>query len=124
MNSFKNKEIIRLNFEDYIWGIFIFLSILNIVSNDNQKKYVISNNQYYEDRANNISILVLSILLIIYFYFFFRNYSMYNNKINDGEVTNEDLIKVMGSLLFVIGTICLLYFQINSDDNFIGSPLI
>ena len=46
MNN-KNNEINRLNFEDIIWGIFITLSILNIVANDKQKKYVISNNQYY-----------------------------------------------------------------------------
>ena len=36
------------------------------------------------------------------------------------DTTNTDLIKVIGSELFVLGTICLLYFQLNSDDNFIG----
>ena len=116
------KELERLNFEDIIWCIFIILSILNIIGNNNQKKYVISNNQYYEDTANNISIFVLIVLLCIYFYFFYRNYNMYNH--NGLDVTNTDLIKVIGSLLFILGTICLLYFQINSNDNFIGGPAI
>lgn len=124
MNSSKNNEIRRLDFENILWIIFIILSILNIVSNNNQKEYVKSYNQYYEDKANNISIFVLSIVLLIYLYFFLRNYTMYSNKMNIGKVTNEDLIKVLGSLFFVIGTICLLYFQINGDDNFIGSPFI
>ena len=46
---------------------------------------------------------------------------MYKNKDNS---TDTDLVKVVGSLLFVIGAICLLYFQVNSDDNFIGGPAI
>ena len=46
---------------------------------------------------------------------------MYNNKVNP---TDADLIKVFGSLFFIIGTICLLYFQIHSDDNFIGGPAL
>ena len=111
------KEIKRLNFEDIIWIVFIVLSILNIVGNDNQKKYVVSNKQCYEDRANNISIFVLTTLFFVYLYFFYRNYNMYNNKDNPSDV---DRIKVIGSFLFMVGTLCLLYFQVNSNDNFIG----
>ena len=122
MNSYEESEIKRLNFEDLLWVIFIILSILNIVSNNNQKEYVVSKNQYYEDRANNISMFVLTVLLFVYLYFFTRNYRMYKNKMNNA--TREDFVKVMGSIFFIIGTLCLLYFQVNSDDNFIGSPLL
>lgn len=121
MNN-KNSEINRLNFEDIIWLIFIVLSILNIFANDNQKKYVISENQYYEDNANKISVFVLIILLCIYLYFFLRNYNMYTNKGINANKT--DLIKVIGSILFIGGTLCLLYFQVNSEDNFIGGPAL
>ena len=121
--DYKTKsEIDRLNFEDILWIIFICLSIMNIVANYYQKEYVVFNYQYYEDKANNISIIVLSILLFVYLYFFLRNYNMYKNKGID--VAKEDFIKVVGSLLFVIGTICLLYFQISSNDNFIGGPAL
>ena len=121
MNNKQEKEINRLNFEDILWCIFIILSILNIISNKLQKDYVISKNEIYENKANNISIKVLTILIIIYLYFFIRNYNMYKNK---EKPTKTDYIKVIGSLLFVIGTICLLYFQLNNDDNFIGGPAI
>lgn len=120
MNNKKN-EINRLNFEDILWIIFILLSILNIVSNNYQKKYIISEFQEYEDKANNVSIFVLTILLLIYSYFFLRNYNMYNNKDNP---TKADLVKVLGSILFILATICLLYFQTNSKDNFIGGPAL
>ena len=122
MSNYEENEIKRLNFEDLLWVIFIILSILNIVSNNNQKEYVVSKNQYYEDRANNISMFVLTVLLFVYLYFFTRNYRMYKNKMNNA--TREDFVKVMGSIFFIIGTLCLLYFQVNSDDNFIGSPLL
>jgi len=122
MSNYEENEIKRLNFENLLWVIFIILSILNIVSNNNQKEYVVSKNQYYEDRANNISMFVLTVLLFVYLYFFTRNYRMYKNKVNNA--TREDFVKVMGSIFFIIGTLCLLYFQVNSDDNFIGSPLL
>ena len=121
MNSYENGEINRLNFEDILWVIFIFLSIMNIVSNNFQKEYVISKDEYYEDMDNYFSVVVLKILLFVYLYFFIRNYNMYNNKIG---TTKVDLIKVMGSVFFILGTLCLLYFQVNSEDNFIGSPAI
>ena len=121
MNSEKISEINRLNFEDILWVIFIVLSILNIVSNNLQKEYIISEKQFYENKANNISVKVLTTLVFIYLYFFIRNYNMYKNKENS---TGTDLVKVIGSLLFLIGAICLLYFQVNSDDNFIGGPII
>lgn len=120
MNN-KEKEIKRLNFEDILWIIFIILSTLNIISNNYQKEYVFSNSQEYEDKANKISIFVLSTLVFIYLYFFIRNKNMYNNKDNP---TKEDFIKVMGSMFFIIGILCLLYFQINSEDNFIGGPAL
>ena len=114
----KNEEISRLNFEDIIWQIFILLSVLNILSNQDQKQYTKTNNPEYEDRANNRTIFVQSVLLIIYLYFFIRNVNMYQNK---AYPTKADTIKVLGSLLFIIATICLLYFQIHSKDNFINT---
>ena len=121
MNNNIDMELNRLNFEDILWVIFIFLSVMNIISNKLQKEYIVSNKQYYEDKANNISVCVLTILVFIYLYFFLRNYNMYNNK---DTPSSEDMVKVIGSFLFIVGTLCLLYFQINSDDNFIGEPLL
>ena len=121
MNNSDFSEIGRLNFEDILWIIFIGLSILNIIGNNYQKEYVRSNIKYFEDKADNISVFVLSVLFLVYMYFFLRNYNMYNNKENP---TNVDLIKVIGSLFFIFGTLCLLYFQVNSEDNFIGGPAL
>ena len=92
------------------------------VSNNYKKEYVVSKDNCYKDMANNISIFVLVIVLLIYLYFYNRNRMMYINK--GDNVTINDVIKVLGSVFFVVGTLCWLYFQIYSDDNFISSPLI
>ena len=115
------SEIKRLDFENIVNVIFIIVSIINIYGNENQKKYLIYDNIKYEDDANNLYVFGLILLFLIYVYFFNRNYVMYNNKDNP---TNTDLIKVIGSFLFIVGVICLLYFQLNNQDNFIiGEPV-
>lgn len=111
------KELKRLSFEDIISLIFITCSILNLMGNNNQKKYLVSNNKEYEQNANNLYIIGLILTFLIYIYFFSRNVRMYNNKDNP---TNKDMVKVIGSFLLIIGVLCLLYFQVNNDDNFIG----
>lgn len=111
----------RLNFENIINLIFIIVSIINICGNELEKKYLIYNDIKYEEGANNLYLIGLILVFLIYIYFFNRNYTMYNNKENP---TNTDLIKVIGSFLYIIGVLCLLYFQINNQDNFIlGEPV-
>jgi len=117
MNDTVISELKRLSFEDIISLIFIVCSILNLFGNNDQKKYLITNDKSYEKNANNLYIIGLILTFLIYIYFFSRNTRMYNNKDNP---TEKDLIKVVGSFLLIIGVLCLLYFQINNDDNFIG----
>lgn len=115
------SKIKRLDFENIINLIFIIVSIINIYGNENQKKYLINDNVKYEKDANNLYVVGLILVFLIYIYFFNRNFTMYKNKDNP---TEKDLIKVIGSFLFVVGAICLLYFQINNKDNFIlGEPV-
>lgn len=116
-----DSEIRRLDFENIINGIFICISLINVFGNEFQKKYLLDGNILYKEYANNLYVLGLIISFFLYIYFFNRNYSMYNNKDNP---TDSDLIKVMGSFLYIVGVLCLLYFQINSEDNFIiGEPV-
>lgn len=118
--SIFDDDIKRLEFEDYIWVIFIVLSILNIIGDNCQKKYLNSNNMEDNAVANNIFSLVLFITLIIYIYFFIRNVDSYKK----ADILDKDLlgVKVFGSILFVVGILCLIYFQVNQSD-FYGTPI-
>lgn len=115
------KELQRLNFEDILWVIFIFLGAANIVGDYNDKEYIKTKDQVYQMRADKIFTLTIEVTLIIYLYFFVRNY----NAFKKASKKNQELflIKLLGSAFLIAGAICLLYFQKN-DSSFIGTPAI
>lgn len=115
------KEISRLNFEDFLWCVFIILSFLNILGDYDDKEYLRKHCNSYKMEANHIFTFTLIITLFIYLYFFVRNIKKYQ-AVSDNQ---KDLyfVKVFGSLLLIVGIICLLYFQEN-ESSFIGSPSI
>ena len=115
------EEIRRLNFEDLLLIVFIILSTLNMFGNQNEKIYVQTKDNVYKNRANRIFEFEFTIIvtLIIYLYFFKRNYDSYNGVSEDKKGLYR--VKVFGSLLLIVGTICLFYFQ-KKQTSFIGSP--
>lgn len=118
--SIFDDDLGRLNLEDYIWVIFIGLSILNIFGDKYQKEFLKNNDKDSESVANKIFLFVLFVSFLIYIYFFVRNVNAFN-RANDEE--KELLsIKVFGSILFVVGIVCLIYFQ-SKQTNFIGTPI-
>ena len=68
MNKDSN-DILRLNFENFIWIVFITISVLNI---NDEKKFINTNNSVYKTEANNIFELTISIIFLIHIYFAFR----------------------------------------------------
>ena len=108
----------RLKLEDYIFIIFIVVSILNIYGNNLLKKTVIYNDNNYKKNADEIFLIVVIITTILYIYFFKRNYDIYKK-----NKSNKLIIKVVGSFLVLIGSICLLIFQL-SDSNTSLTPSI
>ncbi|MBQ3021467.1 MAG: oligosaccharide flippase family protein [Bacilli bacterium] len=120
MNIFDN-ELERLDFEDFIWVIFIILSLLNIFGDNLLKEFIKNKDKTDEVYANKIFFFVLIISLFIYIYFFIRNLNAYN-KVNEEE-KQLFLIKLIGSSLLIAGICCLIYFQYKNTD-FIGAPVI
>ena len=72
-----NSEIFRLNFEDFLWSIFIILAVLNIQGDYDEKKYIYSHNEFFRNESNSIFTLTLTITFFIYLYFLVRNYNFY-----------------------------------------------
>lgn len=119
MDDFKLSELKRLNFEDMLWIIFIFLSFCNIVGNHFEKKYLHSNAFQDKHMANEVFLFALTVTFFIYIYFFIRNYHSFKNSSPKERFTYT--IKVLGSIFLIIGVLCLIYFQKHNED-FIGSP--
>lgn len=120
MNNDKLEELARLNFEDYIWIVFIILNILNIIANNKQKEFIIDNNSSSENVAKNIYLFIVVVTIISYIYFIKRNYNDYL----EAEIDEKKnfLVRYLGSVFFMVGILCLLYFQLTNRRDFFGGP--
>lgn len=121
MNYEDYKELQRLNFEDILWVIFIFLGAANIFGDYNDKEYIKTKDRVYQSRADKIFTLTIEVTLILYLYFFVRNYNAYKKASSESQ--ELFLIKLLGSAFLIAGAILLLYFQKN-DSAFIGTPAL
>lgn len=117
----ESSELSRLDFENFLWIVFIFLGIGNILGDISDQAYIKTKDQFFKENANKIFEITLTITFIIYIYFFIRNYAFYK-RASEREKTDY-FIKLLGSTLLLVGAICLIYFQFK-EDSFEGSPAI
>ena len=110
MNNTYN-ELKNFTKSDIASIVFIMASALNIIASDKEKEYLFSRDIKDKAIAYNIYILVLLILLILYIYFIDINYKAYKNN------QDNSLIRLYGSIFFLIGGLCFLYFRINSKNS-------
>ena len=116
MNNNNQNEYKRLLFEDNISIVFIILSVLNIKANNIVEDALITNNYDNYNKAINIYKFNIVISILIYIYFVTRNYNFYKNAIENNENPSFEKIRVLGSVLILIGTILLAY-TLFADEN-------
>lgn len=116
-----NEKLKRLDFEDFLLIVFICLNVLNMVGDYYERIYLKSNDLNYKRWSNKIFEFTLFVTIIIYFYFLGRNWESYR----DISFEQKGLygIKLFGTILVIVGIICLFYFQRKQSD-FIGVPII
>lgn len=112
MTEDKQKLIKRLTFENYIWVIFIIISILDIYGDELIKKYLRENDQEADRKAKKIFFSIIIVSLIIYLYFLIRNYSDLQTHPNDDAYQ----VRLFGSIFIFVGTLCLFYFQMKTAN--------
>ena len=108
-------ELKNFTISDITSIIFIIASVLNIIASDKEKEYLIGKDIKDKRIAYNIYILVLLTLIILYLYFIDINYKAYKN-INNQDKKNT-LIRLYGSIFFLIGGLAFLYYRINDKNN-------
>ncbi len=117
----EESELKRLQFENFLWIVFIFLAIANIVADDYQQDFIKTKDKTYQLSANKIFEFTLIISFLIYIYYLIRNYDFYK-KIPENKKADY-FIKLLGSILILVGALCFIYFQFK-DDYFEGTPAI
>ena len=107
-----NNEIKQFTKGDIISIIFVLASVINIIASDKEKEYLFGNDIKDMKDANTIYIFVLLILLGLYIYFVKSNYQSYQN--NNSQ---NNLVRLYGSIFLLIGGLCFLYYRINDRNS-------
>ena len=109
MNPLDNK-LKTIQRENYVWYIYIFISIMAIVSNVFEKQFVLNHHKKDYKYFHYINLFIFLISLIIYGYFIYLNYKAYFKK---KKATN--LYNLVASLLFFIAGFIYLYTCFNDS---------
>ena len=117
MNDFY-KDFEKIEIDNMIALIFIILSIINIIGDEEKKKYIKTNDERYNQNANRLFVLVQLVTTIVCVFFVYRNY---NNLKNENSSINE--IRLIGSILIFVGSLLILITQTN-DNSINNFPII
>ncbi len=115
------KETLNeLQIEDYVWIIYIFLSIFALISNYYEKKYVQTHNKEDEKNFRTINTTIFIIVFFIYLYFVLLNYKEIkklgpNSSPKKVFWTNAGFIAAV--LFLIAGIISLLISIFGSDED-------
>jgi len=109
----------RLNNEDMIWVVYLFIAIAAIISDKFERDFILNKNLIAHKKFRTINIVVLTIALFIYIYFVFTNYDDVTTL--KKEATKKEVIlshaSLIAALLFLVGGIITLFVEINRANN-------
>lgn len=105
------EQLKNIEIDDLLALIFVATSIVNIIGDNEKRKYVNTNDETYNHNANKLFIIVQLITVIASVYFIYRNYKN-NNKNN----TLKNKIRLVGSVLIFVGAILILLTQFDDED--------
>lgn len=106
MNN-NGEKIKELTLENYIWGVYIVIAFVNIYGDELIKKAIVQKDEEANKKAMKIFRVIIIINIIIYIYFLKRNY----NDLKKNNYDEKYIIRFLGSVLVLMGTLCFFYFQ-------------
>lgn len=116
MNNNNPNEYNRLLFEDNISIVFIIVSLINIKANNIIEDAILTNDYGKYQKALTLYKINIIITILVYIYFIIRNVYFYNQAIENNEDPTFEKIRVLGSVLILIGTLLLAYTLFNDDN--------
>lgn len=116
MTERDQERVNELVIDEWIWVVFIILSVLNITGDEIEKHYCYNHEQKDKERSRKIFKLTVFVSLLIYIYLAYKNCRKYNIAINTGQDTSIISIRRFASLLVVIASSLLLYAQFKDSE--------
>ena len=114
-----NQDMERLNelvIDEWIWVVFIILSVLNISGDEIEKHYCYYHEQKDKERSKKIFKLTVLVSLIIYIYLASKNCKKYRLALEHNQDTSIIGIRRLASILVVIASSMLLYAQCQDSE--------
>ena len=112
MNNNKEKEI---TIDEWIWVIFIILSIMNILGDELEKKFYKEKDISSKNLSKSIFTLTVLTSFFIYIYLSYRQYQELNKNINKN--INIYKLRYFASILVVIASSLYLYCQLTNKED-------
>lgn len=110
-----NKDIERareLIIDEWIWVVFIILSILNISGDELEKKYCYYHIEKEKIRSKNIFTITVFCSFLIYNYLAYKNYNKYQKAKSNNQDTSLIGTRCIASILVVIASTLFLTAQL------------
>ena len=112
-----NNKIEELNIDEWIWIIFIILSLFNIYGDERSKCYYVSYNNKDKELSKNIFTTTVFISFLIYMYLFNKRYKVYKYNKDNNLSTRICGTRFFASILVVVASFLYLYCQINDNED-------
>ena len=105
-------RIYELKIDEWVWVLFIFLSLLNIIGDECEKNYCIYKTIMKKNISKDIFIFTIFSSLVIYIYLEKKRLDklLYSRKLNNNTFLWE--LRCFGGLLVIIATVLFLYCQV------------
>ncbi len=118
MNDSLGKMLNKVKISNYIYIIFIVISLIGFYANKNQKDYIFNNNKKSLKKAHNARMVILVIALLIYIYYL-EIKVVGKRKNASREKAFIDNLNILAAILFLIGGIIAIYLEYKGNEEII-----
>ena len=112
MNSSLSEKLKNLKVSDYIFIIFIVISLSGIYADYKEKSELLHKDPNGKKSAHNIRLIALVASLLIYIFFLNTRIKKKNKGVS--EFLNN--LDILATILFIIGGIIFIYTEYKGED--------
>lgn len=110
------ERVSELVIDEWIWVVFIILSILNISGDEIEKHYCYYHEKKDKETSKKIFKITVFVSLLIYIYLAHKNCKKYKLALERNQDVTIVSIRKFASILVVIASSMLLYAQFNDIE--------
>lgn len=110
------ERVSELVIDEWIWVVFIILSILNISGDELEKHYCYYHKKKDKEVSKKIFKITVFVSLLIYIYLANKNCRKYKIALERNQDVTIVSIRKFASILIVVASSMLLYAQLNDIE--------